>query len=52
VFVVTSLASPSVVIQLDGRGAKRLAMTLSGSFLFLRKPPRLLRSTQRLIKTV
>jgi hypothetical protein len=42
VFVITSLASPGVVIQLDGCGAKRLAMTLSGSFLFLRKPPRLL----------
>src|SRR5687768_1784487 len=40
VFVITSLASPGVVIQLDGRGEKRLVMTLSGSFLFLRKLPR------------
>ncbi len=44
--VITSLALPSVVLQLDGRGAKRLAMTLSGSFLFLREPSRLLRSSQ------
>jgi hypothetical protein len=26
-FVITSPASPGVVIQLDGQGAKRLAMT-------------------------
>jgi hypothetical protein len=26
-FVITSPASPGVVIQLDGHGAKRLAMT-------------------------
>jgi hypothetical protein len=30
VFVVTSLAPPGVVIQLDGHGAERLAMTFSG----------------------
>jgi hypothetical protein len=30
VFVITSLAPPGVVIQLDGHGAKRLAMTFSG----------------------
>ena len=29
-FVITSLAPPGVVIQLDGRGAERLAMTFSG----------------------
>ena len=29
VFVITSLAPPRVVIQLDGHGAKRLAMTFS-----------------------
>ena len=33
VFVITSLAPPGVVIQLDGHGAERLAMTLSGSLL-------------------
>jgi hypothetical protein len=27
-FVITSPAGPGVVIQLDGRGAERLAMTL------------------------
>jgi len=30
VFVITSLAPPGVVIQLDGHGAERLAMTFSG----------------------
>ena len=39
VFVITSLAPPGVVIQLDGRGAERLAMTLSGSLLSPRKRP-------------
>jgi hypothetical protein len=29
-FVITSLAPPGVVIQLDGHGAERLAMTFSG----------------------
>ena len=43
VFVIASLALRGVVIQLDGRGAQRLAMTPSGSTLFLCKPPRLLR---------
>ena len=28
--VITSLAPPGVVIQLDGHGAERLAMTFSG----------------------
>ena len=30
VFVITSPAPPGVVIQLDGHGAERLAMTFSG----------------------
>ena len=30
VFVITSLAPPGVVIQLDGHSAERLAMTFSG----------------------
>ena len=30
VFVITSLAPPGVVIQLDGHGAERLAMSFSG----------------------
>ena len=30
VFVIRSLAPPGVVIQLDGHGAQRLAMTFSG----------------------
>jgi hypothetical protein len=30
VFVIPSLAPPGVVIQLDGHGAERLAMTFSG----------------------
>ena len=30
VFVITSLAPPGVVIQLDGHGAERVAMTFSG----------------------
>jgi hypothetical protein len=29
-FVIMSPAAPGVVIQLDGHGAKRLAMTFSG----------------------
>ena len=41
VFVITSLAPPGVVIQLDGHGAERLAMTFSG-FIAAITPPRLL----------
>jgi hypothetical protein len=43
---------PGVVIQLDGRGvpqARDLAMTFSGSFLYLRKSPRLLRLSRRVV---
>ena len=42
-FVITSRAPPGVVIQLDGHGAERLAMTCSGvhcSFFTSAAPPR------------
>ena len=47
VFVITSLAPPGVVIQLDGHGAERLAMTFSGFDAAIRKPPRLLPALAR-----
>jgi hypothetical protein len=34
-FVITSPDSPGVVIQLDGHGAKRLAMTQCGFIAFI-----------------
>jgi hypothetical protein len=40
VFVITSLAPPGVVFQLDGHGAKRLARTFSKFIAAITQPLR------------
>jgi hypothetical protein len=46
-FVIMSPAAPGVVIQLDGHGAKRLAMTFLGFNAAIYASPRVLAARSR-----